>query len=107
MNPDALFVANEYGDTPFDHALASSHEWAVEQFQWKLSIEQIESSSEKLDNASQKQLHDAVKRKCESMLELTLPHDCAYVVCEYAFTNVQGRGVNKKRNLADLSAFDF
>jgi len=41
-NPDALFVADERGQTPFDCAIGSVNEWAIEYFQWKLSMWSIE-----------------------------------------------------------------
>jgi len=38
MNPDALFVADALGCTPFDFAIRSVNEWAIEHFQCKFSI---------------------------------------------------------------------
>jgi len=41
-DPGALFIANERGETPFDYAIALVNEWAIEHFQWKLSLWSIE-----------------------------------------------------------------
>lgn len=43
MNPSALLMPNNYGDTPIDCAFYDPlHELAVKLFQWKLSIDDME-----------------------------------------------------------------
>jgi len=95
MNPDALFVADAQGLTSFDQAIISVNEWAIEHFQWKLSIWSIE---EALVKETQRDSHTASKNskscsdenrdfekwwqgECERpLLLLSLPRDCVHLI---------------------------
>jgi len=83
MNPDALFIVNKLGFTPFHYALSARNDCSFEHFQWKLSMEQIEEAFDKM--STNRQLHEGrfqevVRGECELLL---LPRDCVNVVYEY------------------------
>jgi len=52
MNPDALVVANVRGYTPFENAISWVNDWAIEHFQWKLSIWSVEEAFVKVIRTS-------------------------------------------------------
>jgi len=98
MNPDAIFVANHLGYTPFDCAIRSVNEWAIEHFQWKLSIWSVEESLVKVRQRTSytidqvKVLHQREQRfrevaqgECERPLLLLLPRDCVHLISDYLF----------------------
>jgi len=110
MNPDALFVANEFGYTPFDFAIGSVNEWAIEYFQWKLSIWSVEEAlakqvqrrshvlEEEDSHAIEKEVSQVkalqrqeqrfrkvVQGECERPLLLSLPRDCVRLISDYLF----------------------
>jgi len=89
MNPDALFVVNKPGFTPFGCALSERADWSIEYFQWKLSMEQIEEAFDNMQRPSKRRLYEerfqeVVKGECGRLL-LLLPRDCVNVVYEYLF----------------------
>jgi len=102
MNPDALFVVNAHGSMPFDYAISEVHEWAIEYFQWKLSIWSIEAALVKemerrnshnnieeevkaLQRGEQK-FREVVQGECERPLLLLLPRDCVrLIISDYLF----------------------
>jgi len=88
MNPDALFIANNMGFTPFGCALFALNDWSIEYFQWKLSIEQIEEAFDQTWRQEERPLYEerfqeVVKGECGR--PLSLPRDCLNVVYEYLF----------------------
>jgi len=101
MNPDALFVANAHGYTPFDCALSSVHEWVIEHFQWKFSLWSVEESLAKVKQRKyaysikegkvlqqrEQRFRDLVQGECESLL-MSLPRDCVcFIISDYLFKN--------------------
>jgi len=99
MNPDALFMANEHGYTPFAFAICSAHEWAIEYFQWKLSVWSIEEAlvnvmknnsyniaEVKAVQRREQRFREVVQGECERPLLLSLPRDCVHlIISDYLF----------------------
>jgi len=121
MNPDALFVADERKQTVFDCAIGSVNEWAIEYFQWKLSIWSIEEALVKVARKRiylhtttqlntlqlrEQRFRELVLRECEPSLLLSLPRDCVHLILsDYLFladSLVIIEGSKKKRAIARL-----
>jgi len=92
MNPDALFVANALGSTPFYYAIGSFHEWAIEYFQWKLSIWSVEEALAKAQRNNniedevkalqlrEQRFQEVMQGECERPLLSSLPRDCVRLI---------------------------
>jgi len=91
MDPEALFVVNRDGNTPFDCAVALANDWAIEYFQWKLSVEQIQAAIEKDHTRQQgrEKLRGVAESECKRVLLLKLPRDCVNIVHDYLFTRIR------------------
>jgi len=97
MNPDALFEPDVHGNTPFDYAVRFVHEWAIEYFQWKLSIWSVEEVLVKVLQCSytmenvktlqqrEKRFREVVQGECERPLLMSLPRDCVRLISDYSF----------------------
>jgi len=119
MNPGALFMANEHGHTPFDDAIRSVNEWAIEYFQWKLSVWSVEAAlvkvmqrhpytTEEAAKALQRReqrFREVVQGECERALLLSLPRDCVHlIISDYLFiSNLVGGGRSSKRAKVERS----
>jgi len=98
---DALFVANAHGFTPFDCAITWINEWAIEHFQWKLSIWSfeealmvemqrrssytIEKEKIKVLQRRKRRFREVMQEECERPLLLSLPRDCVHIISDYLF----------------------
>jgi len=123
MNPDALFVANALLNTPFDCAICSVNEWAIEYFQWKLSIWSVEEALVKLMERRylfsfeadlhtleeqvktlkrrEQRFREVVQGECERPLMVSLPRDCVHlIISEYLFISDSILGGLEARSLA-------
>jgi len=86
MNPEALFKVNRYDDTPFTIAVRDSHQHMIDQFQWKFSLEQLETVFSKMKH-KREELRIAVELHCRGPLSAVLSVDAlVHIVCEYFLT---------------------